>query len=59
MPELLEGNLHLVYVENSDDIKEKIKILLEDSALKRKLEINARDYFERNLEPKVVINKLL
>ncbi len=59
MPELLDDNIHMVYAENSEDIEEKIKILLADSDFKRKLEINARNYFEKNLEPKVVINRLL
>lgn len=59
MPELLEDNIHLVYAVDSDDIEKKIKILVSDSVFKRKLEISSRDYFERNLDPKVVINKLL
>jgi hypothetical protein len=59
MPELLEDNIHMVYVESYKDIEKKIKILITDSVFKKKLEISSRDYFERNLEPKVVINKLL
>jgi glycosyltransferase involved in cell wall biosynthesis len=59
MPEPLEDNVHLVYVENIEDIEKRIKILVSDLVFKRKLEINSRDYFMRNLEPKVVINKLL
>lgn len=59
MSELLEDNVHLVYVRNSDDIEKKIRMIVSDLDFKRKLEINSRDYFIRNLDPKVIINKLL
>jgi hypothetical protein len=49
----------LVYVRNSDDIEKKIRMIVSDIDFKRKLEINSRDYFIRNLDPKVIINKLL
>jgi glycosyltransferase involved in cell wall biosynthesis len=59
MSELLEDDVHLVYVINSDDIEKKIRMIMSDLDFKRKLEINSRDYFIRNLDPKVIINKLL
>lgn len=59
LPNLLEDNIHLVYAISSDDIARKIKILTTDLIFKKKIEIASRDYYEKNLQPKVVINKLL
>lgn len=59
MPEMLEENIHVVYVESVEDIEKQIKKLITNLDFKNKLEINCRDYFERNLAPKVVIKKLL
>lgn len=59
MPELLLDNIHLLYASNSTEIEEKIKILVENSSLKKSLEFNSREYFKQNLVPKVAINRLL
>lgn len=59
MPEVLEDDIHVVYVESSQDIEKKIKKMITNLDFKKKLEINSRDYYERNLAPKVVIIKLL
>lgn len=59
LPELLIDNYHVLYASNTFEINEKIKLLLDDNTLKTYLQINSRDYFEKNLKPSVVISKLL
>jgi glycosyltransferase involved in cell wall biosynthesis len=59
MPEILKDNIHVVYIESEEDIERQIKKMITNLNFKKELEINSRDYFERHLSPKVVINKLL
>jgi glycosyltransferase involved in cell wall biosynthesis len=59
MPETLKDNIHIVYVESQEDIERMINKMITNLNFKKELEINSRDYFERNLAPKVIINKLL
>lgn len=59
MPEILKDYIHIAYVESQEDIEIMINKMITDVNFKKELEVNSRDYFERNLAPKVIINKLL
>jgi len=59
LPEKLNHKEHLLYNDCDENLKSTIQSLLDDKELKFKLERNARLYFERNLAPKVVIEKLI
>ena len=59
LPEKLNHNEHLLYNDCDENLKSTIQSLLDDNELKLKLEKNARQYFERNLAPKVIIEKLI
>lgn len=59
LPAELLANKHVLYVNNSDDIKEAINKLTTDVDLKRKLELESREYFDKYLAPEKVITRLL
>lgn len=59
LPAPLEDNFHILYANDEMDIKVKINTLISDLDLKRQLEINSRKYFDENLHPKIIIEKLV
>lgn len=59
LPQDLRERIEVVYVENETDIKNVINELVLNQALRKSLEINSRNYYENNLAPNTVINKLI
>ncbi|SDB21855.1 hypothetical protein SAMN03097699_0147 [Flavobacteriaceae bacterium MAR_2010_188] len=60
MPGSIIAGVHYLQSDGSkSDISLKIESLVNDSAKRLALETNARKYFMENLEPKIVIQKLL
>jgi len=59
LPAALQDHHHVIYANNAEEIKKAIEKLMGDTEYKRKLEFNARKYFEEYLEPNAVIIKLI
>ncbi|TCK54741.1 hypothetical protein C8C83_2651 [Flavobacterium sp. 90] len=59
LPADLLDNKHVLYVNNSNDIKEAINKLTTNVDLRRKLERESREYFDKYLAPEKVITRLL
>lgn len=60
LPSPLKDKEHLIFTDGSyEDILNKINLLFTNELLRRELEKNARDYFDKFLEPEVVINRIL
>ncbi|NVK53704.1 MAG: hypothetical protein HWD85_12280 [Flavobacteriaceae bacterium] len=60
LPLDLLDNEHLLYTDGSqEDIKEKLEFLIENKKVREKLEKNARGYFENELSPQKVVQKIL
>jgi glycosyltransferase involved in cell wall biosynthesis len=60
LPGPLNNKEHLIYTNGiPEDISEKIDAILMNPSLKHRLETQAKQYFERHLLPKVVIERLL
>lgn len=57
LPVELEENIHVLYA-SKDNLDEKINLIINDNLLKKRLETNAVDYFNKNLSPSVVVKKL-
>lgn len=59
LPKNLLNYEHVIYANDREEIKLVIEELISDRNLKSKLEFNSREYFEKYLAPKVVIQKLI
>lgn len=55
---LIHGeNIH--FVNNEEEICDAVKKILEDDSYRRKLELGARDYYDCNISPRAVIERLI
>jgi len=58
LPSSLINNEHLIYANDAHVIKSAIQKVVDNPEFKRKLELQARTYFDEYLAPKSVIEKL-
>ncbi len=59
MPEELIDYKHVIENIEEDDYKSKIESLLLDNEMRKTLENNAFDYYQKHLKPEKVIEKLV
>lgn len=59
MPEAMEHNVNIIFVENYKEINDIVKRLLSDELLRKKLEKGARSYYKKWLTPQIVIERLI
>jgi hypothetical protein len=59
LPKDLLNDVEVIYVNDSDDIKNAIEKITKNFDFKRRLELASKNYFDKYLAPKKVITRLL
>lgn len=59
LPPGIEHGVNIHIIEGLDDLEDSVNRLLKDAAYRRKLEVNARAYFEEYLEPERLMKRIL
>lgn len=58
LPEKLTHLQNVYFVENENDMKEGVKVILTDNTLRKNLEVGAKNYYEKHVSPKAVIQNI-
>lgn len=60
MPAPLEHGIHVhIAGASEDEIDDAVRLILRDAAYRHRLEVGARDYYQRYLAPQAVVQRLL
>ncbi len=59
MPNPIIHKEHLLFVQDQSEVKSALLEILNNAGFRKKLEEGAKDYFQKFLKPKVVIQKLI
>ncbi|MBB3185981.1 glycosyltransferase involved in cell wall biosynthesis [Microbacter margulisiae] len=59
MPEKMVHGENIYFVETESEMIDAVNILLSDHKLREKLEIGAKDYYNKWLKPDIVIRRII
>ena len=59
MPENMVHGENIYFVESENEMEVGVNLLLSDNILRRKLEMGAKEYYDKWLKPEVVIRRII
>lgn len=59
MPEKMIHGENIYFVESESEMEAAVNLLLSDNVLRKKLEMGAKEYYDKWLKPDVVINRII
>ena len=59
MPEKMIHGENIYFVESESEMEAAVNLLLSDNVLRKKLEMGAKEYYDKWLKPDVVLRKII